>query len=185
MEKMSTRRALPGEHASRVSTVDVYARCRCLDAPLLRAHLHVPAVTHKVSNQTLAHALCSLVRLCHETCHLFHSLLLARIVALLNVDAESLSSFVSICGVHSCTFHRWSSLTSHFHRPDSSAQARFSRLRESASISIWSRDPERHTQVTNRFRIVTILSSPSSGFGIARFQGSILQSTPLALNRPC
>ena len=110
MEKMSTRRALPGKHASSVIAVGVHARC--LHAPLLRDHLHEPAVTQKVSNQTLEHPPCSLIRFCHGPCHLFYRLLhihtvdrhVARIVALLNVDALSFSSLVSICGFHTCTF---------------------------------------------------------------------------------
>ena len=60
MEKMSTRRALPGKHASSVIFV---------------GFPRVVPRTHKVSNQTLQHVPCSLARLCHEPCYLLHRML--------------------------------------------------------------------------------------------------------------
>ena len=92
---------------------------------------------------------------------------LARIVALLNVDALSPSSFVSICGVHSCTFP--AEVPTGFSLAPSGVvyASKISRWRGSASIFVWLRDPKRHTQVTSRIRIMTVLSSPSSGPRIA------------------
>ena len=128
MEEMSTRRALTGLHASGVVAVDVNARC--LDVPLFRDHLHEPAVTHKVSNQTLEHDERSLVRLCHETC-----CLLRRLLHVNAVDGhvacshrrtpECRRSFpVNLREPTLVSSTLESSLTSHVHRPDSSAQAR-------------------------------------------------------------
>ena len=74
---------------------------------------------------------------------------------------RSSSSFVSICGVHSRTF------TAGVVSDNTFAPSRFicvSKISRSGyEIQIGTPN-----QVTNRFRIVTVLSSPSSGPGIAR-----------------
>ena len=125
-----------------------------------------------LSNQTLAHDPRSLVRLCHETCCLLHRLLHANAVDghvacshRRTVDVWSLSIFVSICGVHSCIFTAGVVTDFAFAPSRFICASKISRWRGLASISISFRDPERQTQVTNRFRIVT---SPSSGPRFAR-----------------
>ena len=119
--------------------------------------IHAPSFGSAMKRATCFTACCTSTRLI--------DMQLARIVALLNVDAESLSSFVSICGGPLLHLHRWSC----WHRPDSSVQAR---LLDGADLlrflSCCHEIQERHAQVTHRFRIVAVLSSPSSGPRIPR-----------------
>ena len=68
-------------------------------------------------------------------------------------------------------------MTLRSHRPDHLRKQDLSMARIDFNLNLL-RDPERQTQVTNRFRIVTFLSSPSSGPRIAR-----LSKINLSLNR--
>ena len=56
-----------------------------------------------------------------------------------------------------------------------------SRWCESASISISLRDPDRHTEITSRCRVV---SSPSTASWESTFHWALIRPTPVALNHP-
>ena len=156
MEKMSTRRALPGKHASSVTAVGVHAWC--LHVPLLRDHLHEPfgSVMKRATSFT---ACCTSTRGRHAArsrrctpehrCPVLFNLCEHLRCPLLHFTAGVVTDF---------TFAPFRFICA----------SKISRWRGSASISIWFRDPDSHTQVTSRFRIVTVLSSPSSGPRIVR-----------------
>ena len=77
--------------------------------------------------------------------------------------------------------------TSRSHRPDSSAQAR-SLHGADRLLSIWLRDPERQTQVTNRFRIVLrinpSLSSPCTNPHNSRSRQHMIAGDHAPMTKP-
>ena len=76
------------------------AKMQCGAKPDIFKHATLPHFGSAMKRATSFTACCTSTRLM--------DMQLALIVALLNVDARSLSIFVSICGVHLC-LHRWRS----------------------------------------------------------------------------
>ena len=176
MEEMSTRRTLPGKHASGVVAVGVYAwlpwrtsvprsparACRdpqgiepdawawsTLPRSALPWNVLPPS---PLASRQRGWWTCSLLSSSHSWMF----------------GARFLSIVLSTCGLHSCIFTAGVVTDFAFAPSRFICASKISRWRGSASVSIWFRDPERQTQVTIRFKIVTVLSPPSSGPRIAR-----------------
>ena len=81
---------------------------------------------------------------------------LVRTVALLNVDAVSLSNFGSIWRVHSCTFTTGVATDFTFAPSRFIFACKISRCRGSASVSIWFRDRDTHDSFVVAARIVLL-----------------------------